>query len=487
MAKNLVVRDPIYGDMTFESPIKEIIDYPEFQRLKKIKQNGLLHLIYPSMKHSRFEHSLGTAHLASKWFESLIQNTRSVGSQKHFPNNDIQDTGDGKSIKVRDSKDFYAYMEAEKDKYKNIFVLSALLHDLGHGPLSHTLEKLELLNISKVTTDGTLTNEFLLKYFDQKKTEVEHEDFSLLYLGKIFQRAVDEGISAFFSEERNLLIIAALLHKDFKSYLLEEQSTALTEMEIKAVKILSICISSLFDVDRMDYLNRDTMMAGVSYGKVDYDRLINSLLPVFYEEKSDLKVGFLVKARFVHALDHCLVSLYTMYTQLYLHPTNMIFEQVLKQIVGELKNHNKLTTFNFNRHFDASDESFLREINDGSKKTLDSLLNRQLKRREKVVQQIYEDSPSIKNIDPSIWSEIDSKGRKIIKGSMDIWLFDSESSIFHWEKTSLVANKLKSEKYIPKVFWNKKHFEPDLQKLRDYLASTDKGQEVNEAVRVSKP
>lgn len=478
MSKPLVIRDPIHGDMVFESPIKEVIDYPEFQRLKQIKQNGLLHLVYPSMKHSRFEHSLGAAHLAKKWFEALLYNTRSHGMRK-FPSADRQDLGDNKFLRLKDSKDFYAYMDAEKDRYKGIIMLSALFHDLGHGPLSHTLEKLGLLSLGNISADGHITNQFLLRYFSQKNSKVEHEDFSLFYLNKIFNRAAGENIE-FFSDENNLLIIAALLHKEFKDFLLKDQSGLLSNMESKAVKILSVCISSLFDVDRMDYLNRDSYMAGVLYGRVDTDRLVHSLLPVFIEKHKDLKVGFLAKARFVHALDHCLVSLYTLYTQLYLHPTNMIFEQVLKEIVFELKKGSQLPTFTYDVHCESSDEKFLRDINESSGGLLEKLLNRQLKRGEKIVYQLYPDSPGLKNSKLQTWPEVESKGREIIKDPIDIWLFDFDSSVFHWEKVSLVANKLKDAKYIPKVFWNKNHFESELQELRDYLASVNVSKAVGE-------
>src|SRR3972149_6979956 len=97
------IRDPIYGFIFPTKPEFEIIDTPIFQRLKNIKQLALTNLVYPSANHTRFEHSIGVLHITSLMSEKLLP---------------------GK----------------ENEEKRRLIRLSALLHDIGHGPFSHVSE-----------------------------------------------------------------------------------------------------------------------------------------------------------------------------------------------------------------------------------------------------------------------------------------------------------------------------------------------------------
>lgn len=103
--------DNIYGSISFTQQIWRYIDTPHFQRLRNIKQLGSLHYVFPSATHSRFQHCIGTAYLAKKYITYIIKN-----HPKLYPK--------------------------EEDKYEAIFTvtLAGLLHDLGHGPYSHTFD-----------------------------------------------------------------------------------------------------------------------------------------------------------------------------------------------------------------------------------------------------------------------------------------------------------------------------------------------------------
>src|SRR3989304_9020651 len=115
---NKVFRDPVHGLITFdkdkEKVFLELIDAPEFQRLKRVRQLGLSYVAFPGAVHSRFEHSLGVCHLAGKYIDRLHE---LYGDEKNIFGND-----------------------AEYEEHRKIVRVAALLHDIGHGPFSHVFE-----------------------------------------------------------------------------------------------------------------------------------------------------------------------------------------------------------------------------------------------------------------------------------------------------------------------------------------------------------
>ncbi|MEE9593907.1 MAG: HD domain-containing protein, partial [Candidatus Hydrothermarchaeales archaeon] len=177
LEKSKVIRDPIHGDIFLTEPETKIVDSLEFQRLRRIKQLGMAYLVYPSANHTRFEHSLGAMHVASR-----VANTLQLSKDD--------------SIKLR---------------------IAALLHDVGHGPLSHTSEEL------------------LERYMGQSHEEITME---LINNSDVSSILIDEGLNP---EEVSSLILG------------------------KGGRLGSL-ISSELDVDRMDFLVRDAHHTGVAYG-----------------------------------------------------------------------------------------------------------------------------------------------------------------------------------------------------------------------------
>ncbi len=126
------ILDPLHGLIRFTDEEVKVLSSPIFQRLRKIKQNGLLHYVFPSATHTRFEHSLGVLFVADSMLQSLIYN--SVASTKK-----LAKSGEwlpGQAI------DFSKSCEDEETARYIFRVtrLAALVHDLGHGPLSHTFD-----------------------------------------------------------------------------------------------------------------------------------------------------------------------------------------------------------------------------------------------------------------------------------------------------------------------------------------------------------
>jgi HD superfamily phosphohydrolase len=235
--KNKIINDPLYGFVSLPSSlIYDLISHPYFQRLRFIKQLGVSDFVYPGAVHSRFHHALGAMHLMGKALESL---------QK-------------KKIKI--SKEEF---EAAQ--------IAILLHDIGHGPLSHSLEETLLPNI-------------------------KHESISYLFM--------------------------KLLNERFKGEL---------ELALKIFrnsynrKFFHQLVSSQLDIDRLDYLNRDSFFTGVMEGTVGVDRII-AMLNVHDDQLVVDEKGIFTIESFLHARR-------LMYWQVYLHKTAVSAERMIVNIV----------------------------------------------------------------------------------------------------------------------------------------------------------
>lgn len=240
-SKHKILNDPVYGLINIPSkPIYDIIEHQHFQRLRRIKQLGLTDYVYPGAVHTRFQHTLGAVHLLTS------------------------------AINVLKSKDIEITVDEEEAA-----TLAILLHDIGHGPFSHSLEHI-----------------IVKKY--------SHEELSLLFM---------ESLNKEFAGELDLAI------KIFKNQYHK--------------KFLHQLISSQLDVDRLDYLRRDSFYTGVSEGIVGSDRIIKMLNVV-----NDQLV---VEAKGIHSIEKFLISRWLMYWQVYLHKTVVSAEQLLINIFKRVK------------------------------------------------------------------------------------------------------------------------------------------------------
>ena len=240
MNKNKILNDPVYGFITIPYGILfELVEHPFFQRLRRIKQTGLTHYVYPGALHTRFAHALGAMHL----MEKAIRVLRS------------------KNVAITDD-------EAEAVS------IAILLHDIGHGPFSHALE--------------------------HKLVNVHHEDLSILFMEELNEQ-FDGRLSL------ALQIFQNQYHKPFLYQL----------------------VSGQLDMDRMDYLNRDSYFTGVSEGIIGYDRIIKML---------DVRNGeLLVEEKGKYSIEKFLVSRRLMYWQVYLHKTSLAAEQMLIRTMQRAK------------------------------------------------------------------------------------------------------------------------------------------------------
>src|SRR6266436_8250343 len=241
-----IYRDPVHNIIRLRTDTDEgelmmrLIDTPEFQRLRRIKQLGLGLYTYQGAEHSRFTHSLGAFHLMSRVLNRL--------SEKH----------------QIDKQDHAAARAA------------ALLHDVGHGSFSHVMEKVLGFHHEKWTVEVVLSEE----------TEVGQR-----------LRAHSADLPA---------KVAAIIEGRF-------QPAALAQL-----------VSSQLDVDRMDYLLRDSLMTGAKYGLFDLEWIINALQ---IDEQGD---RIYVAARGIFAVEEYLQARYYMFRQVYFHRTLRSAEAVLR-------------------------------------------------------------------------------------------------------------------------------------------------------------
>ena len=236
-----IFNDPIYGFITIPNAlIYDLIQHPYFQRLRRISQMGLSYLVYPGANHTRMHHALGCMHLMQKAVEVLRFKGVSIS-------------------------------EAEE----NALYIAILLHDIGHGPFSHAMEK-------SIVED------------------VHHEAISLLFMNQLneeFNGQLTLAIQVFKGE----------YHRKFMLQL----------------------ISSQLDMDRMDYLKRDSFYSGVAEGNVNSERLIQMMNVV-----DDVLV---IEEKGIYSVEKFLMSRRLMYWQVYLHKTSLVAELILTKVLKRAK------------------------------------------------------------------------------------------------------------------------------------------------------
>jgi len=231
----LIINDPVYGFTRIpRGVLTQIIDHPYFQRLGRIRQLGMSSLVFPGAQHTRQQHSIGAFHL----MQEALRNLQEKG---HFI--------------------FESEVEAAE--------AAILLHDVGHGPFSHVLEKVFV-------------------------PQLTHEDITL----KMMQRINEELHGA--------LNLALLIYQNKHPKL-----------------FLHELICSQLDTDRLDYLCRDSFFTGVREGNIGAARIIRML------NLSDNRL--VVDAKGLFSIENYLISRRVMYWQVYLHKTAVAAEEVLRQ------------------------------------------------------------------------------------------------------------------------------------------------------------
>ena len=273
----LQIRDPIHGYITLEGMYANIVNTPEFQRLRAIEQ-GSFRPVFPGARHDRFIHSLGTYHLANKFADRFFENLE-------------------KDVKIKVSA-------AERKLLKTTFCYAALLHDIGHAPYSHTTEGF-FLEPQDPARPGTPL--IWSQLCDAIAKEAPQEANLFRNARKRYIGAPHEIVSAtilvsdqvYFippKERKNVdLALAARMVIGY-TYLPGDLSAfpgipdspnppapgSIQDLGIRNC-LIQLLNSSILDVDRLDYLGRDTQMSGFFNAPLDLDCLASSVTAVALE------------------------------------------------------------------------------------------------------------------------------------------------------------------------------------------------------------
>lgn len=241
-AKKLpILNDPIYGFIRIESPLVfELLEHPYFQRLRRISQMGLSSLVYPSARHSRFEHALGSMHLMTIAMATLKQ----------------------KGI------DF-------SDQEEEALCIAILLHDIGHGPFSHAMEH------------SIFTN-------------TPHEQLSLGFMHLLNDHF-----------DGKLTLAIQIYSNRYPR------------------KFMHQLVSSQLDMDRLDYLRRDSFFTGATEGNINTQRLIAML-----HVRNDQLV---IEENGLYSVEKFIMARRMMYWQVYLHKTGLAAELLLTKLMQQVR------------------------------------------------------------------------------------------------------------------------------------------------------
>lgn len=231
-----IFNDPVHGFITVpKGVILRLIDHPYVQRLRRVRQLGLGYLVFPAAEHSRFSHALGALELAKRVLNNLLEKDTTI----------------------------------TKKEYEGTLI-AILLHDVGHGPLSHTLEH------------------SLIKDFN-------HEMMSLAImkeLNKEFDGALDTAIAIFTNQYKK--------------------------------KFLHQLISSQLDLDRLDYLSRDSFFTGVSEGRIGINRILKTMRVH--------KGNIVIEKKGIYAIENYIIARRLMYMQVYLHKTVLSADTLIRAV-----------------------------------------------------------------------------------------------------------------------------------------------------------
>lgn len=268
------LRDPVHGLIVFDGGKAldqlawRLVNTREFQRLRRIRQLGVSELVFPGATHTRFAHSIGVFHSARRLIEVIDREMSRIG-------------------------------EKPDKKREQVAVIAALLHDLGHGPFSHTFEGVQ----------------------KSRGIKKRHE----LWTAEIIRNpdgCIKPLLDGFWKEGGFCEEVADLLGSD------------------DPTDIYHSVVSSSFDADRLDYLRRDRLMTGTGAGAIDFDWLMEHVrvgkVPIEApdaDEEEEHVATFCLDGKALPAAEQFLLARYTLHQQVYLHKTTRCAEHMIAKLL----------------------------------------------------------------------------------------------------------------------------------------------------------
>ena len=320
MNEKLVINDEIHGDIELDGVYKELVESKDFQRLKDIIQTGTSYLEYPDMKYeTRFDHSIGSYYLICKIIESIEKKLNAQG------------------IKIREDE-------------KEIAKIAMLLHDVGHGAYSHTLEKItgyshEKRSIDIVKDENTEIHQILKKYYGEEFTTK---------VGKFLEKVYE-----------------------YKKEDKKQNGIKIKNNRVSLKDLLASFVSNNIDADRLDYLVRDSQKAGYKI-LTEVDKLIDSFEFVLDVDKIIVAIPEEKKI----FLDMAILERSRNYKEIYFCEPSVIGDHVLDFLLEEIRNNKDeipkevnpiLYKFLTNKKADFTTEEYMQIVETPMRETLESI------------------------------------------------------------------------------------------------------------------
>lgn len=315
--------DNVHGFIPLTNIEYSIINTQEFQRLRNIRQLGLLDYIFPGALHTRFNHSIGVLHIADKMIKSLQR-------KGHF---------------------------LDGDENRQIIRLAGLLHDIGHYPWSHVTESVVIKDLKKELRKKPQGGIKLVVASKSSTHEIIEDSKSRQDRIKLLNSSKCHEINKKFHESRNDSLDFAH-HERFASIVIEKSeikdilSEKYSSNDVKKISQIiagttpgpeKALIHSELDADRFDYLLRDSKNTGVTYGLFDLDQIIRNL--DYSTDAPEGTSGLFIKKKGLKAVEDFLLARYFLYTTVIYQKTSIGFQKMANIVYEGLLERNQIESY----------------------------------------------------------------------------------------------------------------------------------------------